>query len=72
MEIRSITLDEHDSDFETQRVIHAHHDKGLPDCKLETAPRGAPGMVVCVCVWVCVWVLGELGKDVRSDEQSSG
>lgn len=70
MEIRSITLDEHDSDFETQRVIHVHHDKGLSDCELENALQVAPGMVVCV--WECVCVLGELGKDVRSEEQSLG
>ncbi len=57
-------LDEHDSDFEAQRVIHAHHDKGLPDCEIQTAPRGAPGMVVCVG--------SELGKDLRSEEHSLG
>lgn len=33
---KSFTLDEHDS--EAQRVIHACHDKGLPDCEIQTAP----------------------------------
>lgn len=46
------------------RVIHACHDKGLPDCKIQTAPQGAAGMVVCM--------RSELGKDMRSKEVSLG
>lgn len=38
-------LDEHESDLETQRVIHVHYDKGLTDREIQTAPQGAPWIV---------------------------
>jgi len=64
MQIAIVTLQEHDSVFQTRRVIHARLDKGLPDCKIQTTPQGAPGIVVCV--------RSELGKHVRSDKYTAG